>query len=955
MTEDTLIGRERELAKIGSALDAVRTGHGGLLLITGEAGVGKTRLANDALSECGMRVLAGEAVEEATPPYGPVVAAFRSFLRAEPDGLSDCGPLSGYLALILPELGPTLEQGDRATLFEAIRCAFETIARRGPTVVLLDDLQWADDATLELMPALAVSLEQAPVLVIGTYRSDETPRGHPLRRLRSELRRARRLRELVLEPFDAEQTAALAGHVLAREVSPSLAAAIYDRTQGVPFFIEELAAALVLSGLLRDSGGVVELPRQVNLPIPETVRDAVLLRAERLSGKGRQALEVGAVAGLRFELELVVELASEEGLDEAIESGFVLEVEPGRGAFRHALTREALYDAVTWTRRRSLHTEVAARLEAAGASPVVVAEHWLAGQQPARARLALLASAELFSSLYAHRDAAHAARRAIELWPEGEDEPGRLAALDRLGECAELTGDFTEAARAWREAAEGHRKGGNVLELATTERKLAALFELQCAWEAAFEARGIAAEAFRAGGEPGEAAAESIAAAANLQSAGSLSAALELIVAANDEADRAGRVDLKARALGLEGLVRARMGEFEAGLELARAGLSLALAESLIQPTAETYEKVGMILDLGANHGKAIDAFTTAFDFCQAHGVPGRANVCLGCLAYVLRKTGEWDRAITICRDVIAADEAPRNARCAAIGELGLVHALRGDAKRAKAPLTEASAIAQQTGFMIMKLETAWGLARLDEQQAEYQSAEARCNQLLELAREGEDSHYPVPALRWATTFFASRGAESEAGACAERLGLITGRTGNPEALAATAHALGEMALLNGDAEQAARQFVQALELLRELELPLDRAETQLRAGVALAAVGEREAAVERLTDAYRTARKLGARPLAGRARMELTKLGERVDQRVGRRAGDDLEHGGLSRRELEVVRLVAVGRTNREIAQDLFLSPRTVDMHVRNILTKLGCRSRTDATRKAGELGLLA
>jgi DNA-binding NarL/FixJ family response regulator len=163
------------------------------------------------------------------------------------------------------------------------------------------------------------------------------------------------------------------------------------------------------------------------------------------------------------------------------------------------------------------------------------------------------------------------------------------------------------------------------------------------------------------------------------------------------------------------------------------------------------------------------------------------------------------------------------------------------------------------------------------------------------------------------------------------------------------------MTLLNGDAEQAARLFLQALELLRELELPFERAETQLRAGVALAAVGDREAAIERLTDAYRTARKLGARPLAGRARSELAQLGERIDQRnVGRAAGE-LDHSGLSRRELEVVRLVAVGRTNREIARDLFLSPRTVDMHVRNILSKLGCRSRTDATRRAGELGLLA
>jgi DNA-binding NarL/FixJ family response regulator len=954
MNADGLIGRERELAEIDVALAALHASRGGLLLVAGEAGVGKTRLASEALARSGTRVLSGEAVQSATPPYGPVVAALRSFLRTEPKGLSDCGPLSSYLGLILPELGPAPEQSDRATLFEAVRCAFETIARHEPATMLLDDLQWADEATLELLPALAVSLEEEPLLVVGIYRSDEMPRGHPLRRLRAELRRAGRLRELAVEPFKAEQTVALASRVLGRDLSPSLLGAIHDRTQGIPFFIEELVGALGASGLLRDGDGGVELPRGTELPMPETVRDAVLLRAERLPAATREALEVAAVIGLRFEFGLVLALAGEKGLEEAIESGFVFDDESGLGAFRHALTREALYQAVPWTRRRSLHAEVAARLEAAGASPVTVAEHWLAGQQPARARPALLASAELFSTLHAHRDAAHAIRRAIESWPEEEDESARLAALDRLGEYAQLTGDFVEAARAWREAAQGYRRGSDLHELAKTERQLAALFELQCAWEPAFTAREAAAESFGADGQPGEAAAERLGAAGNLQSAGSLTAALELVVAASKEAEDAERPDLKARALGLEGLIRARMGDPGAGLDLAREGLSLALGRNLIAPAAETYEKVGMILDLSADESGAIDAFTTAFDFCQAHGVSGRAKVCLGCLAYVLRKTCEWDRAVDICRAVLAEGESPRNARCAAMGELGLIYALRGDTKRAGTQLAEALALAQRTAFMIVRLDAGWGLARLDEQQAEHESALERCRVLLELAQEGEDTHYPVPALRWATTFFACRGAEADAAACAEILGRIGARSGNPEALAAIAHALGELALVTGDAEQATRQFGRALELLHELELPLDRAETQLRLGIALVAAGEREVAIERLTDAYRTARKLGARPLAGQAFAELVQLGEKVDRRLGPRSGAGLEHGGLSRRELEVVRLVAVGRTNREIAHELFLSPRTVDMHVRNILAKLGCRSRTDATRRAGELGLL-
>src|SRR2546428_3613477 len=115
-------------------------------------------------------------------------------------------------------------------------------------------------------------------------------------------------------------------------------------------------------------------------------------------------------------------------------SGFVLEEERGRGVFRHALTREAIYEAVTWTRRRVLHAEIAARLESAEASPAAVAEQWLAAQQPGRARPALLAAAEFFAALYAHRDAARAVHRAVELWPQGEEEPARPVPLHPLGQ-----------------------------------------------------------------------------------------------------------------------------------------------------------------------------------------------------------------------------------------------------------------------------------------------------------------------------------------------------------------------------------------------------------------------------------------------------------------------------------------------------------------------------------------
>ena len=182
---------------------------------------------------------------------------------------------------------------------------------------------------------------------------------------------------------------------------------------------------------------------------------------------------------------------------------------------------------------------------------------------------------------------------------------------------------------------------------------------------------------------------------------------------------------------------------------------------------------------------------------------------------------------------------------------------------------------------------------------------------------------------------------------CAEALTRIASTTGHPYALAALAHAIGETALLEGDTDTAADQLSRAVEIHRGLDVPFERAQVELRAGVALAAVGDREAALERLRSAYRCARKLGARPLATEAANEVAALGESVSRRA---SGES----GLTRRELEVVRLIAVGRTNRDVAQELFLSPRTVDMHVRHILRKLDCQSRVEAAHRAHELGLV-
>jgi DNA-binding NarL/FixJ family response regulator len=185
-------------------------------------------------------------------------------------------------------------------------------------------------------------------------------------------------------------------------------------------------------------------------------------------------------------------------------------------------------------------------------------------------------------------------------------------------------------------------------------------------------------------------------------------------------------------------------------------------------------------------------------------------------------------------------------------------------------------------------------------------------------------------------------------------LARIASATGQPEALPALAHALGEITLLDSDPQQAVQQFKQALDLLRDVAVPYCHAGTQRRAGIACAAANQRDAAVVNLANAYRTARKLGARPLATRIAQALEALGEPLVEHLGSGAAGRFRSGDLTRRQREILQLVAEGQTNAEIARALVLSPRTVEMHVANILATLDSRSRAEAVRRATELGLL-
>jgi DNA-binding CsgD family transcriptional regulator len=934
------VGRTHELNMLLDAAQRARGGHGCLVLIAGDAGAGKTRLAREAIAAGALRSLEAGSLPRGASPFAPLAAALRSAIRK---GWLGAGQLGPHISLLLPELGAPPNEIEPEDLAREVLSALAAVADQAPVAILLDDLQWSDSATLELLPALASEAVSRPLLLIGTYRDVGLPRLHPLRSTRTDLRRHGRLNEISLGGLSPTECATLATAVLGRPPDDVLLADLVARSSGLPYFVEELAAALCRE------------PSDSSVLLPETIRDAVRLRVAQLSPDAQQLLTVAAVMGFTFEMDIVATLSdSPAAVDEVLDSGLIVEQAGGDAAFRHALVQECMYQDIGRSERRALHRRLAERLELAGGSSVLVAQHWFEARELEAARVSFLRAAEDASAYHAYRDAMSSARRALSLWPSDVDVSNRLSLLGRLADCAAATGDMPAAAAAWNECAAGYRDRSDWQQLAVTERNLAALYELEGDGAAALAARLAAQDAFKAANAPEEAAVEKLAAVTRLEKMGRYAEALRELDGLTDLAKEADRSDIRARHKVLEGQLRADRGEMDAGIDLIRQGLNVALEANLVEESADAYYRLAVTMMLATDYDATRNAYEDAISFCHTNDAPVMQLVCLGCLTVVLRQTGEWDRGIALCREVRASANAPTVVKVIAAGLLGSFQTLRGELARTRPLLTESYERSLQIGIASMVMDSAWNLAMLDQLEGLTEAAEARFRFILEHWTRTEDRHYVVAPLVGAATFFARAGMESEAGACARSLAGIAADTGNAEALAGAAVALAESALLGDDVPGAVRHFDRALRLLEPLEVPYDRARIELRAGSARAAMGDRPAALDLLSSSYRVAQKLGARPLAAEAARAIGTLGEPLSKRLGKRATRFLDRGGLSRRELEVLRLVCQGQTTRAIAETLILSPRTVEMYVGNVLSKLDCSTRAEAAARAHELGLV-
>ncbi len=853
-----LLEREHALAVLHGAHSETRVGQGRLLFVAGEAGIGKTALVNafcEAVGRSG-RVLQGACDALATPrPLGPFVDV------AEQTG--------GDLAAIVGEGGRPHD----------VLAVVKTELDREPTVLVLEDLHWADEATLDVVRMLGRRIAAVPALVLATYRDDQLARTHPLRVMVGDLATVSGVSRLRLEPLSREAVTRLAvGGIMDADD-------VHRVTGGNPFFVSEVLAA---------SGS----------EIPATVRDAVLARAARLGAAATSVLETVSMTPPHIEPWLLEKVCSDAvaSVDECLEAGILVAAGAGLG-FRHELARVVFEDTLAPTRRRELHRLLLAALTDAESEIDLarLAHHAeAAGDAEAVLQFARTA-AERAAALGAHREAAAQYARALRFSDRLPDAE-RAELLERRSVECYLTDQYDDGIASLEEAVECRRTLGDTYRIADDLRRLSEF--MWCPGRTA-ESDSLSRDAV-ALLEPlppsGELAAAFLRVAENCTAAARSSEAIVWGQRALALSERLGATEI---AIGAATTMAVAQADYAAVL----ACRERARRDGFVEQTGG----IGLALTGLAVEQRWLPLARTHLDEAIAYaGDHGHELFRLYVLAHRARfelYEGEWSEACDTAAAVLRIPRTSTTPRIGALTVLALVRARRGDPEVAPL-LDEAWALAEPTSELPRLGPVAAARAEAAWLAGEPGAIGSLAGSALELAIEHDSLWLTGELAVWHTR----AGLEVEAPL----------RTAEPYAL------------------QLAGEWRRAAVMWRELGCPYE-------AALALAD-GDDEPSLRESLDELQG---LGASAAVAIVRRKLRQHGARGLAR-GPRQVTRSHPAGLTRRESEVLALLAAGLRNAEIAERLFLSHRTVDHHVAAVLRKLGVRTRGQATARATELGLL-
>jgi ATP/maltotriose-dependent transcriptional regulator MalT len=942
-------GRTSELAVLTGAFTRVRGGSPAAMLVGGEAGGGKTRLITEFTGrvEDEALVLAGGCVEMGTAdlPYAPFTAILRRLVRRL--GVDDVVALvpggSGRdLARLLPEFGAAPDDRDTGTaqarLFEQFLGLFENLAGKEPLVLVVEDAHWADRSTRDLLAFLIRNLRDAAVLLIVTYRSDELHRKHPLRPVLAELDRVPWVTRVDLRRLTRPEVAEQLAGILGRTPDPELVERAYARADGIPLFVEAM----------------VDADGRVVAEIPESLRDLLLGSVHRLPDETQRVLLAASTSSSGVGHGL---LAAVTGLDDAALAAAVrpavtanvLVVDADGYAYRHALIGEAVHEEFLPGEHTQTHRRFAEALEAnpalARRGAAELALHWHCAHDNPRALAAAWAAAAEFRRAFAFAERLAMLERVLELWDQVPDAADRIGAgrLDVLEAAAGAAANAGEPAR-----------GLGVVDTALTQvdaeqdqERAARLLVLRGVLRGAHGLPG-GLDDYRAAErllpEPTIARARVLnILAGELILRGQVAEGLPLLTEAIELTERHGHEYRQIDTLLTLALARHDLGENEAALaafeegrrRAARLGTGRLLPRALLN-LADYWNNLG-------EHERAAEIAQEGITQARRAGRMRSEGVFAAVnLAEAQIPLGRWDAALETLDQLSAGPDVPaglshmahrlRAEIALGRGETALAERLIADLRQ---DLATGRRLPQDTlPFAALAIE--WRLARDDVAGALAETEETLWGHRLP---DGPRLVWPVLAVGMRACAADPDGAPGLRARLARLAAELAVHTRVQQAY---------RLLFTAESDRDPASFDAVAAAWNELRVPYPEAYALLRAAEALVVAGDREAAAQRLTRAADIAGRLAAGPL----RTEIESLARRARiAPAGARAETPL---GLTPRELEVLRLVAAGRSNRDIAAELFISAKTASVHVSNILAKLGVARRGEAAAAAHRLGLL-
>jgi DNA-binding CsgD family transcriptional regulator len=985
LSSPEFIGRRHELGVLVAALERAAQGQAGAVLVGGEAGVGKSRLVHELLphaQEAGMRWVEGDCVDlgDGELPYAPIVAALRALVRdvGESELDAQLGPARAGLARLLPELADAgADDGElgRSRLFEHLLLVFERLADETPLVLVLEDLHWADRSTRDLISYLARNGRRARLLLLATYRTDELHRRHPLRGFLAEAGRLDCVERVELDRFTRRELAAQLAGIRGERPDPRLVDDLFARSEGNAFFAEELLAA-------GDAGR-----------LPDSLRDALTLRVDGLPAETQRVVRVAAAAGtgVGYRLLSVAGGMEEAELAHALRDAMAQQVlveDPDTGAygFRHALLREALYDDLLPGEREPLHAALARALErdpelsATGTGAAAeLAYHWAEARELPAAFRASIEAGEQAEAVFAFAEARGHFERAIGLWAAvpGEHDASPLDLVElhaRAAEAALLSDEFTRAIALVRRALE-------LVDEAVEPARAALLHEQygRYLWAAgqpgALEEHRTAVRLYPADARTADRARVLAAEARTLMLTGLADEALPSGEEALAIAREVGDAAVELSVVSTLGAGLGMLGQRDRAIAMMREAAARPGPGPDVEGRLRLYGNLGFVLAMDGATDEGIEMTLRGRDLAAELGLRGQAAFLAASAAELMTLRGRLAESEELSRE--ALDDADPGLPGATVSTmLGEAEWMRGRIADARAHLEEARALASGAEGAMWTAPIRWNLAAVALEEGRAADARALVVEGEELvAGPHDDLMYVAPlaavgmraeaALAGAARTLGDAGALAEATERAEgivarlreRLAAETAEP-PPEAVLRLAECEAELARVHGRADAegwnaladrwlaAGRPHPAAYALLQAAEATIaaDGSRTDARAALVRAA----ELAAE--MDAGTIAGHVEA--LARRARIDLaTGPAPPAPADADRTPAERL---GLTDRELDVLRLLAQGRTNPEIGAELFISAKTASVHVSNILAKLDVRSRVEAAGVAHRLGLV-